>query len=361
MVDKNQNKSLYTPPNWLLSGRKFTVISLIVLPFILVFSHYMINENLLPPDKVIFNSIGKYEYNDCLHTLVPEDVVLLNKAYIFSQYSAFILILFIYPPYPAPFTKNIKSYFTRRGFETAVFEYELIKKILYIMIPLIIITASLTVIHNLDYKTTFKKSTLCGKKWVTKIENATLLPEQFHPLSSFIHPHRDTFYYLQLLLLLIIISAIFKIVCAIGRKSFRLYFAKGCFILMNREQDEVEKMRYFVMAFNSYSLYLRRQIKLEIADLKKIYSKISTSPAALKNEAIDKISMVFQKDQLEYDNYTLEPVRYLYKFLNMPETQILTQQLLTNKLKDYGNAAIVLVPTAVLILNTFKQFTLPHI
>jgi hypothetical protein len=45
-------------------------------------------------------------------------------------------MVIIYPPYPAPF--SIEKYFVKRGFESAVSEFELVRKILYVAVPLLI-------------------------------------------------------------------------------------------------------------------------------------------------------------------------------------------------------------------------------
>jgi hypothetical protein len=118
---------------------------------------------------------------------------------------------------------------------------------------------------------------------------------------------------------------------------------------MEDKQDEVEKMAYFVMGLNAYNLYLRRQIKLQINDLKRIYSQIASSAPKVKNEVIDKVSEVFREEKSE-DN-TLEPVRYLSTFMDIPETEILIEQPITNKLKQYGAAAAVVVPLAIQLFN----------
>jgi hypothetical protein len=42
---------------------------------------------------------------------------------------------------------------------------------------------------------------------------------------------------------------------------------------MQDAKNEVDEMNFFVMGLNSYNSYLRRKIKLQIKDLKKVYSK----------------------------------------------------------------------------------------
>jgi hypothetical protein len=42
---------------------------------------------------------------------------------------------------------------------------------------------------------------------------------------------------------------------------------------MQDAKNEVDEMNFFLMGLNSYNSYLRRKIKLQIKDLKKVYSK----------------------------------------------------------------------------------------
>ena len=152
-------------------------------------------------------------------------------------------------------------------------------------------------------------------------------------------------------------AGILKVVFAVARKEFRLYFARGCFRIIQEKDDEVEKMRYFVKGLNSYNLYLRRQIKLQIDDLKAIYSRIASSPSDLKNKSINKISNDFVDVSMEHD--TLEPIRYLYKLMDIPsDRSMLTAQPLTNKIKEYVAVAVVVVP---LVIQLFSTFVLHHV
>ncbi|MGI8831694.1 MAG: hypothetical protein ACR2IS_03560, partial [Nitrososphaeraceae archaeon] len=70
--------------------------------------------------------------------------------------------------------------------------------------------------------------------------------------------------------------------------------------LVKKSKDEVERMGYLIMGLNSYNSYLRRYMKLEINDIKKIYSKLATLPDKEKDTAIEKIINSFESgDTLE--------------------------------------------------------------
>jgi hemerythrin-like domain-containing protein len=92
---------------------------------------------------------------------------------------------------------------------------------------------------------------------------------------------------------------------ALSRKPFRLYFAKWCLAISTNSNDEVEKMEFLIKGLNSYNSFLKRHIKLEINEIKKIYSKITTLPTKEKIETVNKIIQSFES------GHTLEPVRYL--------------------------------------------------
>src|SRR6059036_2451898 len=64
-------------------------------------------------------------------------------------------------------------------------------------------------------------------------------------------------------------------------------------------------MEFLIKGLNSYNSFLKRHIKLEINEIKKIYSKITTLPTKEKIETVNKIIQSFESGD------TLEPVRYL--------------------------------------------------
>jgi len=76
---------------------------------------------------------------------------------------------------------------------------------------------------------------------------------------------------------LLVVGAFLKILFAIGKPEFRLYYAMGCFRIIQRKENEVEKMKYMIRGLNSYNKYLKRCSNLQINDLSKIYSKISST------------------------------------------------------------------------------------
>jgi hypothetical protein len=122
---------------------------------------------------------------------------------------------------------------------------------------------------------------------------------------------------------------------------------------MQDAKNEADEMRYFVMGLNSYNSYLRRQIKLEISNLKQVYSQLATSHEQ-KDALMKKLSMLFLSDKrMERD--TLGPLREVSKLLGKPLPEILEEQPLTNKLKEWGAAAAVIVPLIIQITTIVKH------
>ncbi len=105
------------------------------------------------------------------------------------------------------------------------------------------------------------------------------------------------------------------------------------------------------MGLNSYNHYLRRLISLEIGDLKtKIYSKIASSPIVEKNQIMQDIMEDFLPDKYVESN-TLEPVRQLAKFSQMPVSEFLTKQPFLNKLKEWAAIASVIATMLVSLIG----------
>jgi hypothetical protein len=110
-------------------------------------------------------------------------------------------------------------------------------------------------------------------------------------MATFLTPFEIIVFFLIILLYphgLIVISAVLKIICALARNEFWLYFSTGCFVSMQDAKNEVDEMKFFVRGLDSYNSYLRRNLKLQIRDLKKVYSKIASYTIEQKNNTLAK-------------------------------------------------------------------------
>jgi hypothetical protein len=99
-----------------------------------------------------------------------------------------------------------------------------------------------------------------------------------------------------------------KIASLVSRKEFSFYFARGCFIILEKEEDGHENVRYFIAGLNSYNKYLLKNMKLNIGDMKQIYSKFFCAEASEKTEVIKALDRAFAKSKSE-------PIKPLLHFL----------------------------------------------
>jgi hypothetical protein len=149
-----------------------------------------------------------------------------------------------------------------------------------------------------------------------------------------------------------VVGAFLKILFALAKAEFRLYFAIGCFRISQRRKDEGGKMRYLIKGLNSYNKYLKRCMNLQMEDLTKIYSKISSAPQEERKKIIESLS-----DFLERGNNTLEPVRYLLTISKVPEEEFLIEQPLKQKIKE---GYTLLIPVFTIIVTLITSFLAKH-
>jgi hypothetical protein len=341
---KERNSILHIAySGWIFSGKIITTLSLILLPLIVILS------------QLVYDSISSdFSKNfDDLESIYEKK--LLQYTVTFFQYAVFATILFIYPPYPAPIC--IGNYFKKRGYENAVIEYEFVKKILYFAVPLFII---LTIILPL----------------------VSPLIETYYSIGLRPIYSQPAFTLAQVYLLLIVLSGILKIIMAIARKRFRLYFARGCILIASHKKDEVEKTSYLLKALESYNSYLRRNLNLQISDLRLIKSKITGASILDKDRLIHNLSVSFtENDNItkkkvedmstsasdkEVDKLTavtttkkltLQPLREIRRFVKprVPMHKFLAQQPILQRVKDQSALAITIIPLIISVVELYDK------
>lgn len=290
----------------LTSGRALPIVILVIIPafFILLFS-------LNAVDNRSF-----YEGN------IP---IIMTFNILF-----FYVMILIYAPYRSAFPTE--EYFKRRGYENTINEYRYVKKILFIAIPTFIFftITNIMVYNNL------------GSVFIQYVLG--LVGGAYN------------FIFILFQLFFIVIASLTKIVLQTLKKNFRLYFAKGCFDIAAEKDDDVDRMRFFIMGLNSYNLYLRRYLNLEIEDLKRIYSKISAAPETEKRKIIDAVCAGFKSNKLQ-------PLSNLMAVLNISEAEkFLTRQSLIQKIKEGAALAAVIIPiviSLITLLGIDKLFSIP--
>ena len=298
----------------LLSGFQLTIIVLIILPSAVIISHYFLTQ-------VVINYFKDISTIDTISQNLEYAKLSVNLFSTF-QIVVFVVMVLIYPPYPAPF--SIEKYFVKRGFESAVSEFELVRKILYVAIPLLIFFTVIDLLRPLF-------------EHFVSDEIVSLLTENI------------VFYSARGFLFLTVLAGLLKMVFALSRKRFRLYFAKGCLSITKSSNDEVEKMEYLIKGLDSYNSHLKRHIKLGINEIKKIYSKIATSPEKEKTDTVNRIIGAFESGD------TLEPVRYLSSIHETKES-FLAEESFEQKIKLQVTYAAGIIPVILTVIQSVINF-----
>jgi hypothetical protein len=292
-----------------------TVIVLLVLPVLLAFSNFFTIIYRLE----IFTFSLQYFNNEYFAFQILS----------YFQYGVFVVMLIVYPLYPSVF--SLEKFFIKRNPETAIIEYEMLKKIVYALFPLFIF-AFVYLIGG-----TMKENPL---RFVIKFLGDPIISSLFVTIIGV------TFF--------IVGSALLKIILLIARKEFRFYFAKVLFRAISRKEDEAEKIRYLVRALNSYNKYIRRSLGLEINDLKKVYSKILSDPALDKNNSIKELSIAFE------DRDKFKTIKCLSGLLNVTDTEhFLAKEPIGKKLEDWAAMLGTMVSTVAAIIGVLATIGVP--
>ena len=245
-------------------------------------------------------------------------VIIIGSGFLSFNISAyllgfsFIVMIMLYAPYRAAY--STEEYFKRRGYENVIAEYFAIKYVLYGAIPVFIFFTVLS-----------------------------LMPEFERYFVAVLGP--EVVFALRTITQYIVIAGLIKIVLQIARKEFRLYFAVGCIRFLARKEDEIDSMKYLIWGLNAYNLYLRRYLKLEINNLKKIYSIIGSAASTERNKFRDALEASFNFGKLE-------PLQPLLKYLSTEEKeQILVKESYRRKVKEGAAFLAIVIP---IIISLFE-------
>lgn len=192
-----------------------------------------------------------------------------------------VIIFSVYILYHARF--STEKYFKKKGFENMVYEFRFLQKILYAEIAIFAICLFVLVVVPL----VAPSLPVMANNY---FESRGFIEDDIFVGSAFA-----------------IGGTISKIASLTSRKEFGFYFAKGCFIILSKEEEGHENVRYLILGLNSYNKYLLKNMKIHIEDMKPIYSKFFCSPVHEKREIIDAITKAF-------DLGKSEPIKPLLQF-----------------------------------------------
>ncbi len=334
MVDSGKNLSVGEKPKeygsrklWYFSGKTFATIVLLIFPTLVLASQIAFEEI-----KVYF--IKGLEDGTLTNQYVDSNIY-IYYIIIYFQYGVFLITLVIFPPFPAP--HSTEKYFKIRGFENAVIEYEFVRHILLVALVMLIIILAFTIILPFVYSLFPPPlNTILNPE----IINKPVVGQEILPL--------HVIYYLRFYLFIIVLGAFLKLLFAVAKPEFRLYFAKGCFKIIKRKQNEADRMKYLIKGINSYNKYIKRWMNLQMSELTKVYSKISSASQDERGKIIDTLSASFDKGS---DN--LEPMKILLPFSKLTEEEFLVEQRVREKIKDLYTLLLPVLTIVVTLITTY--------
>ncbi|MDR4492407.1 MAG: hypothetical protein R2685_16180 [Candidatus Nitrosocosmicus sp.] len=157
----------------------------------------------------------------------------------------------------------------------------------------------------------------------------------------------STTYPIIYMILPISISILVKLLLERYRKLFTLYYAKGCFQLIEKEKMEIDKAKYLLEGLFWYNRFLRKNMHLQLNDLIKIYSKIITNSPIQQNKEVNLLSKSFESTE------ELVPLRNIACLYPNTVEQILTSESLRNRIKESSDLLIPIISVIITVITTF--------
>jgi hypothetical protein len=332
------------------AGKKKAVIFLI-LPLILISSIILL---LAVTGNINFLNLLEFKYIRFLPLISIPGLFVTDIPKLFVI-AIPVLIIFIaswiYGLHPA-FIRTEK-FFSKRGYDNVVLEYEFVKKLLFVIvillaIVLIILYSNLfyqnnTLTNNTSTNNTLTNNNLTVSNMLREKPslNPSLIVFDMLREKPSLNPSLIVF---STILTYIAIAAILRIATQNLKREFRFYFAKGCCKIMSNKNDKVEKIKYLFLLLSSYNKYLQRNLKIEINDIKKIYSIILSRETNQQIEIIESICVSLEGDKLKL-------ARYLFLLQNIPDSEFYIKVSLFEQLKPIGAflGAIITIIISIII------------
>jgi hypothetical protein len=201
-----------------------------------------------------------------------------------------------------------------------VYEYTLLKKILFIVLPLLI----LSIIYS-NYLTFIRHN----------VNEHQILYETVIAINA--------------VFLSVVISISLKLLIYLSKKDFIFYCLKGYCKIIDEEEDIFAKMNFLFLAIDSYNKYLKKKIKYEIRNIEKINSNIMILPLEKRNHIIESVCESINNE----DN--LKMARVLSELIDVPKTDSLfVHYPLKQKLKVVATFLTVAIPIIISLIQLIQ-------
>lgn len=235
----------------------------------------------------------------------------------------------------SPIWSNLPLYIVKGENYNILNAYQLIKTIVYFEIPIVLVIT----IFTFFYLTFNPSASPIPIFFIKGTPSGSNQPDD--PAYGLLAPI-NTFVYST-------IAGVLWITIQNKKKDFRLNFAKAYIKLIRDSKDRSNNVFYLVRALRSYDKYLRQSLNLQI-NTEAIYSKIICRPDLDLDKTIVEITRSFES---KLDK--LEPIRVISKLVNNPETKILVETTIWERIKDMAGFLSGVTAT---LLSIF-QYVLP--
>lgn len=157
---------------------------------------------------------------------------------------------------------------------------------------------------------------------------------------------------IKIILTYVTIAALIRIITQIAKKGYRFYFAKAYCQIISEKRNNFEKIEYLFPLINSYNKYLQRNLKVEINNIKKIYSIILYKDINQQWEIIKSICTTLDGDRLKL-------AQYLSSLLKIPDSDFYIKKSLFQHLKIIGAFLAAAIPIIISIIQLIIEINKP--
>lgn len=219
---------------------------------------------------------------------------------------------------------NSRTFFERNDPKSTVLEYRFVTKLLYVAIPLMIISSFIAFILSIPTMVDLTNKTIMLSRLIMIGVVTTSV--------------------------MISVSGLMVFGIPFLRKDFRLYLAKHSLSLSMDTDNEIEKMRYVMFGLNSYDKYLKRTLKVQIKEIHTIFEKIISENSEKMNNIIKDLNTAFETD-------TFKPFRYLNTFCKSNDRDFLTKITRKEKFLDWTPFVAVIASFAISFIQSLPTIT----
>ena len=258
---------------------------------------------------------------------------------------AYLITALVYGFYPVRYTAD--QYFKDREPQTAITEYEFMKKIVYLEIAIVVVIVAITipvVFIYPDYPPgqMFSNQTNGGFN-ASNLMNPQKIVTTFQAPEWGILAPINTFSYS-------VTGGIIWLATQTRKEYFDFYLAKAYFQIIDKMKSSTNKVSCLIRGVKSYDKYLRRSFNLQI-DTEVVFSRIIGDISIDTNKAMEEIS-----ESLKNDDDKLNPIKSISNAIKIEKIEkILHEESLGKKLGDVA----ALLGTIVAILTSLIQIVLP--